>query len=221
MTAEPPPPTPRKPRQWLSWKLCLLLGFFAALGAGGWIFYRIETWPERTTNRILKVFREVAQLQPQVTVHDRVVFEQTKAALELAVVTLETEVEREMEHEWLGSRKRIRIRGTYVVKAGFDLLERFAVKIDGRHITITLPQPKILSVDPKDTEVLVLENGLWNKITPEDLEGEIRALPDLARKKAVETGLNKEALEMLTKRLMEELTPAYEIEFAPLPQPLP
>jgi hypothetical protein len=119
-----------------------------------------------------------------------------------------------MEHEFLGSKKRIRLRGTYVVKAGFDLREKFAVQIDGRRIRAELPAPKVLSIDPRDTEVLVLDNGLWNKITPTDLETELRALPDLARAKAEQTALPAEAYDTFTKRLREQLTPAYEIEFA-------
>src|SRR5436190_939909 len=153
----------------------------------------------------MRAFREVAQIQPRITVHDRVFFEQTSPVLELAVVTRETTVEREMEHEWLGSRKRIKIRATYQVRAGFDLTQPFSVRIEGRKITTDLPAPKILAIDPRDTEVLVLENGLWNKISPTDLEGELRILPDQARRKAFETGLTKEALETFTKRLQEHL----------------
>ncbi len=205
----------------LSWKLVFLLIFLAALGFGGWIYYRMETWPQRTTREVLRAFREVAGFAPQVTVHDRVVFEQTKEALELAVVTRETAVEREMEHEWLGSKKRIRLRGTYVVKAGFDLHEHFVVRIDGRRIRVELPAPKILSIDPRDTEVLAFENGFWNKIEPADLEAELRALPALARKKAVQSGLPGEAVETFQKRLRDQFAPRYEIEFTEPARPLP
>lgn len=205
----------------LSWRLVFLFIFFSALGVAGWIYYRMETWPQRTTREVLRAFREVAGFAPQVTVHDRVVFEQTKEALELAVVTRETVVEREMEHEWLGSKKRIRLRGTYVVKAGFDLHEHFVVRIEGRRIRVELPAPKILSIDPRDAEVLAFENGLWNKIEPADLEAELRALPALARKKAVQSGLPGEAVETFQKRLRDQFAPRYEIEFAEPARPLP
>jgi hypothetical protein len=213
-------PTPTGFR--LSWKLVFLIIFLALLGTGAWIYHRIDTWPQRTTREVLRAFREVAQIQPRVTVHDRVVFEQTKEALELAVVTRETQVEREVEHEWLGSRKRLRLRGTYIVKAGFDLRERCAVAIDGSRLSVELPPAKILSADPKDTEVLVLENGFWNKISPTDLEAELRALPDLAKKKAAQSGLAEEALETITKRLRDQFAPSYEIRFnseGALPKP--
>src|SRR4030095_7029213 len=102
------------PRGGISWKLVLLVISLVVIGTGAWIFYRIETWPERTSQRVLKAFREVAQIQPRITIHDRVVFEQTTDALELAVVTRETQVEREMEHEWFGRPKRSPRRRTGV-----------------------------------------------------------------------------------------------------------
>jgi hypothetical protein len=70
--------------------------------------------------------------------------------------------------------------------------------------------------------VLVLENGFWNKISPADLEAELRALPDLAKKKAAQSGLAEEALETITKRLRDQFAPAYEIRFnseGALPKP--
>lgn len=197
-----------------SWKIVLLIAFLALLGVGAWIYYRMETWPQRTTRDVLRAFHEVVGSAPKITYHDRVVFEQTKDALELAVVTRETAVERDMEHEWLGSKKRIRLRGTYNVKAGFDLREHLSVRIDGRRLQIELPPPRILSIDPKDTEVMVFENGYWNKIQPAELEAELRALPALARKKAVQAGLPDEALETFRKRLRDQFGSQYQIEFS-------
>ena len=195
-----------------SWKVTLLVMVAIIAGVGAWIFYRIETWPERTATRISRAFAEIGYLQPKITVHDRVFFEQTKSVLELAVVTRETQVEREMEHEWLGSKKRIRLRGTYVVRAGFDLTQPFAVRVDGRKIETDLPPPKILSVDSKDTEVLVFENGLWNKIGAAELETELRALPVLARQKASDANLQKEALETFTVRVRDKFAPEYDVK---------
>jgi hypothetical protein len=228
MTSEPADPpritTPDSDRHrsgTLSWKAVLLVAFLAALGTGAWLYYRTVTIPENMTKEVLRAFREAAQMQPRITVHDHVVVEQTKEALELAVVSRETHVEREMSHEWLGSTKRIRLRGSYQVKAGFDLQEHLLVRIEGRRIRIELPPPKILSVNPVNTEVLMLENGLWNKIRAEELEVELKALPDLARKKARQIDLPSEALQTFQKRLRDHFGSQYEIEFAEPPQPLP
>ena len=166
----------------MKWKTTLLLVAVIAAGLVAWIFHRIETLPERSARAVSRAFAEVAHLQPRITVHDRVFFEQTSPVLELAVVTRETQVEREVEHERLGSKKRIKLRGVYEVKAGFDLTQPWTVRIDDRRVSTALPAPKILSVDQKEVEVLAFENGLWIKIRPADLEVELRALPEIARR---------------------------------------
>ena len=196
----------------LSWKAVLVLIVAIVAGVGAWIFYRIETWPERTATRVSQAFAELGHLQPKITIRDRVFFEQTKSVLELAVVSRETQVEREFEHEWLGSTKRMRLRGTYQIRAGFDLTQPFSVKVDGRGIQTILPPPRILSVDSKDIEVTVFENGLWNKISPAELENELRALPLLARQKAGEAGLQKEAFDAFAARVRDKFAPDYQIE---------
>lgn len=208
----------------LSWKGFFLTIFLALLAAGGWTAYRIVTLPKRTAQDVSRAFAEIAQMQPKITVHDHVIFEQTTPLLELAVVTRETSVEREMEHEWLGSKKRVRLRGTYSIRAGFDLTQPFNVQVEDRRITAELPRAKILAIDPLNVEVLAMENGLWNKISPTELETELRALPTLARRKAAESGLIKEATDAFTARLRDHLGASYELDVRvgkPQPAPLP
>ena len=200
------------PRSRFSWKLVLVVIVAIIAGVTAWIFYRIETWPERTATRVSRAFAELGHLQPRITIKDRVFFEQTKSVLELAVVSRETQVEHEMEHEWLGSKKRMRLRGTYLVKAGFDLTQPFSVRVEGSRIETKLPPPRILSVDIKDIEVTVFENGLWNKISPAELENELRALPNLARQRAGEAGLQKEAFDAFMARVRDKFAPEYQVE---------
>lgn len=196
----------------LNWRATFLL--LALIGAVfvAFIFYRLESWPARTARQVSQAFAEVAHLQPKITISDRVFFEQTTSVLELAVVSRQTQVEREMEHEWLGSKKRVKLRGVYLVKAGFDLTQPFNVKVVDQQIATELPPPRILSVDQIEVEVLAYENGIWNRIRPADLQTEMRALPLLARQKAGETGLQEEALEIFTQRLRERFTPDYGVE---------
>jgi hypothetical protein len=177
----------------------------------------------RTARQVSKGFAEVAHLQPRITIRNRVFFEQTASVLELAVVSRQTQIERETEHEWLGSTKRIKLRAIFQVKAGFDLAQPFNVRVDDRRITTELPPPRILTVDQQDIEVLAFENGIWNRIRASDVEAEVRALPVLARQKASEAGLQKEALEIFTTRLREKFTPQYEVEvrIGPPSQPAP
>ena len=184
-----------------------ILALFAA-----YIFYRVEMWPAKTAKALRDAVAEVIQVQPKVTVNNRVYFEQTAPVLELAVVERPTTVERETEHDWLGSKKRIKMRATYTVKAGFDLTKPFNVRLEDQRLIVEVPAPRILSVDQQDAEVLQLDSGLWNRIKPADVEVEMRSLPMLARQKATETGLQKEALESLTRQLKERFGNLYEVE---------
>ena len=207
----------------LNWRAALVILALLATVLFAFLFYRIETWPVRTARQVSKGFAEVAHLQPRITIRNRVFFEQTTSVLELAVVSRQTQIEREMEHEWLGSTKRIKLRAIFQVKAGFDLAQPFNVRVDDRRITTELPPPRILTVDQQDIEVLAFENGIWNRIQASDVEAEVRALPVLARQKASEAGLQKEALEIFTTRLREKFTPQYEVEvhIAPPSRPSP
>ena len=61
-----------------------------------------------------------------------------------------------MMHSWAGSTKRIKLHGTFSVKAGFDLRKKFNVKIKPDEILIELPHAQILSVEQQQVEVLDL-----------------------------------------------------------------
>jgi hypothetical protein len=176
------------------------------------IFLRIESWPARTaaqsTAQLERLGRDlraafigVAHLQPKITIKDRVYFEQTTETAELATVSRQLQAEHEFTHTWAGSTKRIRLRGVYVVKAGFDLRKDFSVNVREKEIDVRLPPAQILGVEEKQVEVLTFENGLWNRISPTDIEEELQNLPRLARAKAVQSGLVAEAERTLRERL--------------------
>ena len=110
--------------------LALIVLILALLAA--FVFYRVETWPARTAGRAWArsrrlgreardEFVRLAQLQPRVTVNNHVYLEQTTTVAQLAVIARKVEVEHEAEHTWAGSTKRVRLHGTFTVKAGFDL----------------------------------------------------------------------------------------------------
>jgi hypothetical protein len=189
-----------------------VLVFMILVGAGVFLFLRMERWPGQTARAIRDAIADIAKVQPKMTVNNRVFFEQTAPVLELALVSRPTQVERETQHDWLGSSKKIKLRGTYEVKAGFDLTKPFTVNVVDKRIIIEVPPPRILSIEQTDTEVLAMENGLWNKVKATDLEGELRSLPILARQRATETGLQKEALESFKKQIEERFAPEYTVE---------
>ena len=165
---------------------------------------KIAAQPGEMAATVSQAFKEILQIQPRVIVNERVVVNQSSSLLELAVLSREVEVEREFEHTWLGSTKKLRLRGAYRIKSGFDLTQPFSVELSdapGTPARVSLPAPKILSVEPVHIEVLALENGLWNKVRPQNLESEIAALPDEARRKAQRIGVVREAEESIVKQL--------------------
>src|ERR1051325_755999 len=88
-------------------------------------------------------------------------------------------------HTWVGSSKRVKLHGTFIAKAGFDLQQGVSIDIRPEEIIVQLPHAKILGVEQKEVDVLAFENGLWNRISGQDVEDELSALPQLAWKKAV------------------------------------
>jgi hypothetical protein len=177
------------------WPAIALLLVVLLFFGGKLLLNELTSWPARELSsvsdqaakdarKIRDAFVELFQLQPKITVNETVVFNQTKPALELAVVSRDVEVTRDTAQAWMGSIKTIRIRGIYRVKAGFDLSQNFEVNIEGRDVQIKVAKAKILTVEPVSIIVEELRDGLWNKIQPKDIELELQKLPELARTKA-------------------------------------
>ena len=213
----------------LGWPLALVLVLLILGLLVGFIFYRLETWPGRSVDQSVSkleqlgrdardTFVRLAHLQPRVAINNRVYLEQTSTIAELAVLSRKVEVEHEFLHTWAGSTKRIKLHGTFLVKAGFDLRQKFTVNIRPDEITIELPQARLLSVEEQEVEVLTLENGFWNRISPSDIERELAILPQLAREKS--SGLPAEAEQVFTHELHEKFHPPQPVR-AIFPAPSP
>jgi Protein of unknown function (DUF4230) len=180
------------------------------------IFLRVESWParsarqstaelERLGKELRAAFIDVAHLQPRITINNRVYLEQTTAVSELAVVSRRIEVEHEFLHTWVGSSKRVKLHGTFIAKAGFDLQQNLSIDIRPNEIIVQLPHAQILGVEQQQVDVLAFENGLWNRISGQDLQSELAILPQLAWKKAAESGLPAEAERTFQRQLEERL----------------
>jgi hypothetical protein len=176
------------------------------------IFLRLESWPGRTLHQgttelerlgkeLRSAFVDIAHLQPRIKINDRVYMEQTVPTSELVIVSRRVEVEHEMQHTWAGSSKRVKLHGTFAVKAGFDLRQDLSIDIRPDSIVVQLPHAQILGVEQEQVDVLEFENGFWNRISATDLESELGILPQLARRKASETSLTAEAEHSLEQQL--------------------
>lgn len=206
---------PSRPRRF-SWPLAFTLIFLIAILAGAFLFVRIESWPirtaragtaelERLAGKVRDAFMDIAQMQPRVTINDRVYLEQTTAVAELALVSRRVEVDHEFLHTWAGSTKRVKLHGTYNVKAGFDLRQDLNVRVTENDIAIQLPRATILTVEQQQVDVLEFENGYWNRISAADLQKELGAMPKLARDKAEQANLAAEAESSLREQLQHRL----------------
>src|SRR5499427_9436436 len=180
------------------------------------IFLRLESWParsarqstaelERLGKNLRAAFIDIAHLQPRITINDRVYMEQTTPVSELVVLSRRIEVEHELLHTWVGSSKRVKLHGTFIAKAGFDLRKGLSIDIRPDQIMVQLPHAQIFGVEQQQIDVLAFENGLWNHISGQDVQSELSALPELAWKKAAESGLSAEAEESLQQQLEQRI----------------
>lgn len=180
------------------------------------IFLRLESWPARTARQstaelerigknLRAAFVDLAHLQPRITINDRVYMEQTQPVSELVVLSRRIEVEHELLHTWVGSSKRVKLHGTFIAKAGFDLRKGLSIDIRPKEIIVGLPHAQILGVEQQQVEVLAFENGLWNRISGQDVQSELSVLPELAWKKAAESELTAEAEETLQQQLKQRI----------------
>jgi hypothetical protein len=180
------------------------------------IFWRIETWPARTAQQstaeleklgkdLRSAFIDIAHLQPRITINNRVYMEQTTPVSELVVLSRRIEVEHELLHTWVGSSKRVKLHGTFSVKAGFDLQQNLSVDIRPTEIIVQLPRARILGIEQEQVDVLTFENGLWNRISGQDVQGELSTLPELAREKAAEGDLPAEAERTLQQQIEQRV----------------
>ena len=200
----------------ISWPLALIMIAFIIAALVVIVFWRIETWPARTAQQstaeleklgknLRSVFVDIAHLQPRITINSRVYMEQTTPVSELVVLLRRIEVEHELLHTWVGSSKRVKLHGTFIVKAGFDLQQNLSIDIRPNEIIVQVPHARILGIEQEQVDVLAFENGLWNRISGEDMQSELSILPELAREKAAESDFPAEAERALQRQIEERV----------------
>lgn len=148
------------------------------------------------------------QFRPEVRVDQVTVLQAEMPVLELATVRREFAHEYVWEHQWLGSTKRLHLRGTFAAKAGVDLNEKFYLEVDSRDLRVKaeFAEPRVLGV-----EMLAYraeeEEGYWNKLSAEEREQAVNALIASAREAAAQdAGLTAEARRMLDVQIAAAVT---------------
>jgi hypothetical protein len=200
----------------ISWPVAFTLVALLIAMVVAIIFWRIETWPARTAQQstaeleklgkdLRSAFIDIAHLQPRITINSRVYMEQTTPVSELVVLSRRIEVEHELLHTWVGSSKRVKLHGTFIVKTGFDLQQNLSIDIRPNEIIIQLPHARILGIEQEQVDVLAFENGFWNRISGQDMQSELSTLPELAREKAAESDLPAEAERALEQQIEQRV----------------
>jgi len=222
----------------ISWPIALTLVVLILVAAAVFVFLRLETWPARTIGQgtedlerlgkdLRSAFIDIAHLQPRITINNRtIVNENASPVAELATLTKNLKVKREFAHTWAGSSKRIKLSGTFLVKAGFDLRQDVTVDVRPEEIVIQLPHAEIVGIEEQRVDVLALENGLWNRISGTDLQNELAQLPEMARKEALDLGLPGDAEQELQRQLNKRIRARQPIRLvftspAPVDSPTP
>jgi hypothetical protein len=164
--------------------------------------------------RIVDGISRRLQFRPEVRINRETVLQRDTALLELVTVRREFVHEYEWEHQWLGSTKRLRLRGTFAAKAGFDLNDELYLEMDPSNgqVELFLPEPRVLGVEMTGYEAEE-EEGYWNKLGAEEREQAMNALLASARQAAMnDIDLTSEARQMLQWQIGEAVAEATGIE---------
>jgi hypothetical protein len=161
-------------------------------------------------NRIADGISRRLRFRPEVRIDQVTVLERETPVLELAAVRREFAHDYEWEHQWLGSTKRLHLRGTFAAKAGYDLNEKFYFEIDSNDLQVQLglPEPRVLGVEMIAYRAEE-EEGYWNKLSAEEREQAVNALLASARAAAAkDAALLGEARRMLDVQVGEAVREA-------------
>jgi hypothetical protein len=177
-----------------------------------------------TAKRIGNDIDKVINLRPKVTMGGTTVVEASKEIAEMSLVEKPFEHTYTWEHVWLGSTKRLTLKGHFIAKAGYDLTKPFSIDVseDGQSIRATVPPAKLNSLDQLRVEILKDESGIWNGISKEDRQNAINALNFEAKKALERTSLLSDADAALMTRLegvIRKNAPTASIARDPSPLP--
>ena len=160
--------------------------------------------------RIVDGISRRMQFRPEVRVDRVTVIHGETPVLELVTVRREFTHDYDWEHQWLGSTKRLHLRGTFAAKAGFDLGDSFYLEVDSDDLSVDFgfPDPRVLGVEMIAYRAEE-EEGYWNKLSAEEREQAVNALLASAREAAAkDPSLTDEAQRMLEAQIGDSVREA-------------
>lgn len=183
--------------------LRLVLALVIAAGLAWFLYHRhVKEAMHQVARELATTFQQRFQTTPQVTYSSHVVVEEKKPLLEVAVVERNLAVDYKMESSWLMSEKELHLRGEFKVKAGFNLRQggmRIEIPGNGRAVRITIPRPRVLSVEMLNVEMLEEKMGWWNRIQPHEREMALRQMRAEAKLQAIQAGVLEESKDEVRK----------------------
>lgn len=152
---------------------------------------------------ISQEFKNAFNTTPQITVNNRVVISESHGIAELATASKTISADTTVTSTWLHSTKSISVRGVFLAKAGFDLNRLFKIDIqtNPRQVTVTLPNPRILSLEMTQNEITDEKGGLVNWLTPDDHEAALQQLTDVAKLEITDSNIRQSARDEIEKRI--------------------
>jgi hypothetical protein len=155
------------------------------------------------TQSISQEFKTAFNTSPIITVNNHVVVSESHAIAELATASKTISADTSVTSTWLHSTKTISVRGTFVAKAGFDLNRLFKINIqtNPKLVTITLPNPRILSLEMTQNEITDEAGGLVNWLTPADHEAALQQLTGVAKLEITNSTIRQSAKDEMEKRI--------------------
>lgn len=151
--------------------------------------------------------RRTFNVTPEVKVGNTIVLNQQAAVFELAVLEQNFEHRYVWENSWLGSTKKIFITGTFDAKVGFDLHEKFSIVLRDGNAYVTLPEPRVLSVESLGDITYRDEHGIWNWVSVDDRTRATNAFVRDARRFADGAAFVDNARSEMEERLRALLKP--------------
>ncbi len=172
--------------------------------------------------RIGKDIDNAINFRPRITTEGITILESSGSIAELSTVEKRFEHTHSWQSTWMGSTKRIELKGLFVAKAGYDLTKPFSIDVsdDLQTIRATMPPAQLNSVEQLKVEILRDEDGLWNKISSEERQSAMNALLIGAKSSLDATGLLKEADLFLMARLESAIRKSASPEALIIREPL-
>jgi hypothetical protein len=169
------------------------------------------------SEQIVNGFSEVFNLSPRITTENTIIIEEQAAILEVALYSQRMVHDFEYTNTWMGSTKRLHLRGVFLAKYGFNLKnQNFSLDIaeddsssDSEYmLTFKLSDPILLSFEMENYRIIEDKDGWWNKINKTEREIAVNRLRGDAREEALSMDYQnnvKNSLESQFKILIAEL----------------